>query len=111
MKAHTPKVCISEADVRKTVQAEYDRLYQEHQDNIQRSIAVQLTAAFLHTMHTTYGYGKDRLRKLFSALSWTFEDMAGVGFVKPYNCGDLIDWCKEYAGIDLDKEIQTDIQQ
>ena len=110
-KAHIPIVYVTEDQVKEAVKREYDAHYEEHQRAIQHSIAVQLTAVFLHTMHTNYGYGKQRLRKLFSDISWTCEDMQGVGFVKAFNFDDLVDWCREYAGIDLDKEIQTDIQQ
>ena len=110
-KAHIPIVYVTEDQVKEAVEREYDAHHEEHQRAIEHSIAVQLTALFLNTMHTNYGYGKQRLRKLFSDISWTCEDMQGVGFVKPFNFNDLVDWCRDYAGIDLDKEIQTDIQQ
>lgn len=111
MKAHTPKIFTTERQIREEVKREFDARYEGLQRDIQHSIAVQLTAMFLYMMHVNYGYGKDRLRKLFGCLTSTCEDMQGVGFAKPFNCDDLVDWCREYAGIDLDKEIQTDIQQ
>ena len=110
MKAHAPKIFTTEIQIREEVQKEYDARYEEHQRAIQHSVAVQLTAIFLYMMHVNYGFGRERLRKLLDCLTSTCEDMTGCGFVKPFDCEDLVDWCKEYAGIDLDKEIQTEIK-
>jgi hypothetical protein len=61
----------------KEVKTEYERRYEEHQAQIQKSIAVQLTAAVLYTLATWHGWGKVRLRRFFDEVNSTFEDMGG----------------------------------
>ena len=91
--------------IAKEVDKEYTRRYQEHQNQIQKDIAVQLLAAVLYTLNVCEGYGKARLRRVFDEINGTFEDMDGVGFAGRFDCDDLAELVKERYDIDLKKEI------
>ena len=92
----------------KEVEREYTRRYQEHQNAIQKDIAVQLVAAVLYTLNICEGFGKARLRRIFDELTGTFADMNGVGFAGQFDGDDLTDLVRERFGIDLKAEIHVD---
>jgi hypothetical protein len=89
------------------VEREYSRRYQEHQNAIQKDIAVQLVAAVLHTLNVCEGFGAKRLRRFFNELNGTFEDMNGVGFAGEFDCDDLAEEVREKFEIDLESEIKV----
>jgi hypothetical protein len=91
--------------VAKEVEREYTRRYQEHQNEIQKDITVQLIAAVLYTLNVCEDFGKKRLRRFFEELNGTFEDMNGVGFAGEFDADDLTALVRERFGIDLEAEI------
>lgn len=74
-------------------------------DDIQLQIAQQLIAAMLYTLEVSEGYGAKRIRRIFNALSSTYDDMRGVGFVSEFDGDDLIERAKERYGIDILGEV------
>lgn len=76
----------------------------------QKELAVQIVAAVLYTLNVSEEYDKDDVKRFFSALNGTFEDMEGVGFAQKFNCVDLIDLAKERFDIDLEHEIKIQIK-
>lgn len=93
--------------VMKEVDREYTRRYQEHQNAIQKDIAVQLLAAVLYTLNVCEGYGDRRLRRVFDEINGTFADMNGVGFCGQFDGDDLTDLCRDKFGIDLRREVNV----
>lgn len=91
--------------IAKEVDREYTRRYQEHQNAIQKDIAVQLLAAVLYTLNVCEDYGKQRIQRVFNEINGTFADMSGVGFAGRFDGDDLTELCKERFGIDLKAEI------
>lgn len=91
----------------KEVEREYMRRYQEHQDAIQKDISVQLLAVVLYTLNVCEGFGKARLRRVFTEINGTFEDMAGVGFAGRFDCDDLTELVRGRFGIDLKAEVHV----
>ena len=90
------------------VEKEVTRQYQEIQNNIQKDIAVQLTAAIFYTLATWHGWGKVRLSRLMKEITTTFEDMNGVGFAGKFDTDDLVEKIKNDYGIDLNAEIKCE---
>lgn len=101
----TPKQQLK-SRVRKEVEREYTRRYQEHRNTIQKDVAVQLTAAVLYTLNVCEGFGAKRLKRFFEELNGTFGDMDGVGFAGSFDADDLTELVKERFGIDLESEIK-----
>jgi hypothetical protein len=91
--------------VMKEVEREYMRRYQEHQNAIQRDIAVQLLAAVLYTLNVCEDYETEDIQRVFREINGTFEDMAGVGFAGRFDADDLTELVRERFGIDLAAEI------
>ena len=93
--------------VRKEVEREYMRRYQEHQNAIQRDISVQLLAAVLYTLNVCEDYETEDIQRVFREINGTFEDMAGVGFAGEFDTDDLTDLVREKFGIDLKAEVRV----
>lgn len=94
--------------VQKEVEREVASQYQEIQNQIQKDISVQLTAAIFYTLATWHGWGAKRLRRLMNEITTTFEDMNGVGFVGEFDTDDLVEKIKNDFGIDLKEEIKCE---
>lgn len=107
MKARTPPIMQTRKRFVEEVRKEYEKCYEEHQNEIQQSIAVQLLAAVLYTLNVCEDYGAKRLRRVFNEINSTFEDMSGVGFAGRFDTDDLVTLCKEKFGIDLAAEVSV----
>lgn len=94
--------------IKKEIDKEFTRRYIEFQNKIQKDIAVQLIAAVLYTLNVCEGYGKARIRRIFSEINGTFEDMNGAGYAGKFDTDDLVQLCKEKFSIDLCEEITVE---
>lgn len=103
MKANNKQVRVQKL-TKFVINQQIDAIYED----IQTQIAQQLIAAMLYTLEVNEGYGQKRIRRVFDALSSTFDDMRGVGFVPEFDGDDLMQRCKERYGIDLEKEVKVD---
>lgn len=103
MKANNKQVRVQKL-TKFVINQQIDAIYED----IQTQIAQQLIAAMLYTLEVSEGYGQKRIRRVFDALSSTFDDMHGVGFVPEFDGDDLMQRCKERYGIDLEKEVKVD---
>lgn len=103
MKAR-PRPKISEAD-RDTIEAAVRDKVNEEIERIQAHAVRQAFALVLYTLHTSYGFGEQRLQKFFRLMSAACDDMRGVGFSGEFSAGDLIETAKNEWGIDLEKEV------
>lgn len=102
MKANNKQVRVQKL-TKFVINQQIDAIYED----IQTQIAQQLIAAMLYTLEVSEGYGQKRIRRAFDALSSTFDDMRGVGFVPEFDGDDLMQRCKERYGIDLEKEVKV----
>lgn len=102
MKANNKQVRVQKL-TKFVINQQIDAIYED----IQTQIAQQLIAAMLYTLEVSEGYGQKRIRRVFDALSSTFDDMRGVGFVPEFDGDDLMQRCKERYGIDLEKEVKV----
>lgn len=103
--AQEKKVIQEEAD------KEFNRRYSELYLMMQKSIAVQYTAAVMTTLEQWYGWGSQRQRQFFDRVNNTYADMGGVGFSGEYDALDLVEHIKEKFGIDLNEEIEVELKE
>lgn len=76
------------------------QLYEE----IGKDIVAQISAVFLSVLNREFGFGTDRLKKVFSGTKSMFIMMNNKALSKDFTPDDCIKFVKEKFGIDVFKE-------
>lgn len=66
---------LSQKQAIEVARQEYEKMFEKHQEAIQKDIVVQFMATILYTLDKTYGWRAKRLREFLENVKSTFEVM------------------------------------
>lgn len=100
-------VALSELEIRKQVEKEFDRLKADVHDTVIKDVIPQFTAVCLCVLHKEYGFGAKRLRRFLGNVNAEFEFMEYGVLGKKYDPQDCLNFLKNEYKIDVDKEFEN----
>lgn len=107
IKRDTDKVLMSQAEIKKAVEAEFTKQHYDLYCQACQDITVQVLANVLSTLELWYGWKKDRLRKFIDTLHSEEDDMLRLGTTTLENAQRV----KERYGIDLYEEFPAVVEK
>lgn len=101
-------VTLSELEIRKQVEKEFDRLKADVHDSVVKDVIPQFTAVCLCALHKEYGFGAKRLRRFLDAVNDEFKMMDCGILGKKYDPQACLDFLKNEYKIDVDEEFNNE---
>lgn len=99
------KVVLSEKEIQKALDAEWENKVDEVYNVALRDVSAQVLAVFYTCLSKKYGFGKKRMLALKRDVEATFTLMNTNNILgKDFTTQDCLDYMKKEFGIDLDKE-------
>ena len=93
----------SEREVEKICRKQVEEYLTENYEAISRSGAIQMLAAAFYVLHTEFGFGEKRLKRLKSLIEGLFVLMK-VGVIgRKFNPEDCMKFLKEKLNIDFEE--------
>lgn len=106
------RILCSETEVRKLLDIEFKKKYQEVFDEIYIDVASQTLANVFMTLVKSYGFGKKRLIEFLENLKSNCDIMNGCGFcINKVTTDDNLAYLKDKYALDLKKEFEFEISK
>ncbi len=100
-------VTMSESEVRRQVQTEYQKIKDTVYENIMKDVIPQFTAVCMCVLNREYGFGVKRLQRFLDSVNSEFEIMNNGFLGRKYDPLDCLKFLKDKYKIDLDKELNS----